>query len=95
MVLVPTCLFLVSYKLNWIFTVATQVRLPSMDGKVALVPWADMLNHSSEVSSYIFLKKLTSGSWILGLPVYQILSFPDLPTCSCSYLLHVYICSLV
>lgn len=29
-----------------------QVRLPSMDGKVALVPWADMLNHSSEVPCY-------------------------------------------
>lgn len=27
-----------------------QVRLPSMDGRVALVPWADMLNHSPEVS---------------------------------------------
>lgn len=26
-----------------------QVRLPSMDGRVALVPWADMLNHSCEV----------------------------------------------
>lgn len=28
-----------------------QVRLPSMEGRVALVPWADMLNHSPEVTS--------------------------------------------
>lgn len=28
---------------------STQVRLPSLDGRVALVPWADMLNHSCEV----------------------------------------------
>ena len=30
-----------------------QVRLPSMDEKVALVPWADMLNHSPEVAHFI------------------------------------------
>jgi len=29
-----------------------QVRLPSMDGQVALVPWADMLNHSCEVCCF-------------------------------------------
>lgn len=29
-----------------------QVRLPSMNDKVALVPWADMLNHSCEVESF-------------------------------------------
>ncbi|RRT78554.1 hypothetical protein B296_00007712 [Ensete ventricosum] len=29
------------------------VRLPSMNGKVALVPWADMLNHSPEVTHSI------------------------------------------
>lgn len=31
------------------FTCSIQVRLPSMDGRVALVPWADMLNHSCDV----------------------------------------------
>lgn len=29
------------------------VRLPSMDGKVALVPWADMLNHGCEVETFL------------------------------------------
>ncbi|GLT51409.1 hypothetical protein SLA2020_248220 [Shorea laevis] len=29
------------------------VRLPSMGGKVALVPWADMLNHSCEVETFL------------------------------------------
>ncbi|KAK3444562.1 hypothetical protein EUGRSUZ_A01370 [Eucalyptus grandis] len=29
------------------------VRLPSMDGRVALVPWADMLNHSCEVETFL------------------------------------------
>lgn len=47
--------FLVHYNLlidRFLFDemLMSQVRLPSMDGKVALVPWADMLNHSSEVS---------------------------------------------
>lgn len=31
------------------YLIYKQVRLPSMDGRVALVPWADMLNHSCEV----------------------------------------------
>ncbi|KHG10408.1 Ribulose-1,5 bisphosphate carboxylase/oxygenase large subunit N-methyltransferase, chloroplastic [Gossypium arboreum] len=30
-----------------------EVYLYSMDGKVALVPWADMLNHSCEVETYL------------------------------------------
>lgn len=34
-----------------------QVRLPSMDGRVALVPWADMLNHSPEVPHFILFYK--------------------------------------
>ncbi|XP_017979914.1 PREDICTED: uncharacterized protein LOC108662822 isoform X3 [Theobroma cacao] len=29
-----------------------KVRLPSMDEKVALVPWADMLNHSCEIITW-------------------------------------------
>lgn len=37
------------------------VRLPSMDGKVALVPWADMLNHSSEVETFLDYDKSTKG----------------------------------
>ncbi|MBA0708688.1 hypothetical protein Golax_023784 [Gossypium laxum] len=30
-----------------------EIYLSSMDGKVALVPWADMLNHSCEVETYL------------------------------------------
>ncbi|XP_008802701.2 ribulose-1,5 bisphosphate carboxylase/oxygenase large subunit N-methyltransferase, chloroplastic isoform X1 [Phoenix dactylifera] len=37
------------------------VRLPSMDGKVALVPWADMLNHSSEVETFLDYDKSSQG----------------------------------
>lgn len=37
------------------------VRLPSMDGKVALVPWADMLNHSSEVETFLDYDKASMG----------------------------------
>ncbi|KAJ6848106.1 ribulose-1,5 bisphosphate carboxylase/oxygenase large subunit N-methyltransferase, chloroplastic [Iris pallida] len=37
------------------------VRLPSMGGKVALVPWADMLNHSSEVETFLDYDKSTKG----------------------------------
>ncbi|XP_020264358.1 ribulose-1,5 bisphosphate carboxylase/oxygenase large subunit N-methyltransferase, chloroplastic-like isoform X2 [Asparagus officinalis] len=37
------------------------VRLPSMDGKVALVPWADMLNHSSEVETFLDFDKSSMG----------------------------------
>ncbi|KMT02293.1 hypothetical protein BVRB_9g206110 [Beta vulgaris subsp. vulgaris] len=37
------------------------VRLPSMDGKVALVPWADMLNHSCEVETYLDYDKSSEG----------------------------------
>jgi len=39
-----------------------QVRLPSMDGRVALVPWADMLNHSPEVQYFIFLQRTILNS---------------------------------
>lgn len=37
------------------------VRLPSMEGKVALVPWADMLNHSSEVETFLDYDKSSQG----------------------------------
>lgn len=37
------------------------VRLPAMDGKVALVPWADMLNHSSEVETFLDYDKSSKG----------------------------------
>ncbi|QHO39532.1 SET domain-containing protein [Arachis hypogaea] len=36
---------------HWAFTFL--VRLPSMDGRVALVPWADMLNHSCDVDTFL------------------------------------------
>lgn len=37
------------------------VRLPSMEGKVALVPWADMLNHSCEVETFLDYDKSSQG----------------------------------
>lgn len=37
------------------------VRLPAMDGKVALVPWADMLNHSCEVETFLDYDKSSQG----------------------------------
>ncbi|GAA0143965.1 methyltransferase [Lithospermum erythrorhizon] len=37
------------------------VRLPSMDEKVALVPWADMLNHSCEVETFLDYDKSSKG----------------------------------
>ncbi|KAK1269349.1 hypothetical protein QJS04_geneDACA006721 [Acorus gramineus] len=37
------------------------VRCPSMDGKVALVPLADMLNHSSEVETFLDYDKASQG----------------------------------
>ncbi|KAA8526632.1 hypothetical protein F0562_008165 [Nyssa sinensis] len=37
------------------------VRLPSMDGRVALVPWADMLNHSCEVETFLDYDRSTKG----------------------------------
>ncbi|GMG98759.1 hypothetical protein Nepgr_000599 [Nepenthes gracilis] len=47
------------------------VRLPSMDGKVALVPWADMLNHSSEVETYLDYDKSSKGVVFTTDRVYQ------------------------
>ncbi|KAK0589624.1 hypothetical protein LWI29_016463 [Acer saccharum] len=37
------------------------VRLPSMGGRVALVPWADMLNHNCEVETFLDYDKSTKG----------------------------------
>lgn len=37
------------------------VRLPSMDDKFALVPWADMLNHSCEVETFLDYDKSSQG----------------------------------
>ncbi|KAK9285352.1 hypothetical protein L1049_024543 [Liquidambar formosana] len=37
------------------------VRLPSMDERVALVPWADMLNHSCEVETCLDYDKSSQG----------------------------------
>jgi len=42
----------VCWHISFIFFCTMQVRLPSMDGQVALVPWADMLNHSCEVCCF-------------------------------------------
>lgn len=37
------------------------VRLPSMDEKVALIPWADMLNHSPEVDTFLDYDRASMG----------------------------------
>ncbi|XP_054798766.1 ribulose-1,5 bisphosphate carboxylase/oxygenase large subunit N-methyltransferase, chloroplastic [Prosopis cineraria] len=37
------------------------VRLPSMDDKFALVPWADMLNHSCDVETFLDYDKSSKG----------------------------------
>ncbi|OVA19761.1 SET domain [Macleaya cordata] len=37
------------------------VRLPSMDGRIALVPWADMLNHSCDVETFLDYDKSSKG----------------------------------
>ncbi|XP_074285072.1 ribulose-1,5 bisphosphate carboxylase/oxygenase large subunit N-methyltransferase, chloroplastic [Silene latifolia] len=48
---------------NWSFGIlfSRLVRLPSMDGKVALVPWADMLNHNCEVETFLDYDKSSKG----------------------------------
>ncbi|XP_059282647.1 ribulose-1,5 bisphosphate carboxylase/oxygenase large subunit N-methyltransferase, chloroplastic [Lycium ferocissimum] len=48
---------------NWSFGIlfSRLVRLPSMDGRVALVPWADMLNHSCEVETFLDYDKSSQG----------------------------------
>ncbi|XP_017979910.1 PREDICTED: ribulose-1,5 bisphosphate carboxylase/oxygenase large subunit N-methyltransferase, chloroplastic-like isoform X2 [Theobroma cacao] len=54
--------FLVSKELNLLVSIiVTLVRLPSMDEKVALVPWADMLNHSCEVETFLDYDRSSHG----------------------------------
>ncbi|GJZ88471.1 heat shock protein 70 family protein [Tanacetum coccineum] len=38
-----------------------KVRPPSLDGRVALVPWADMLNRSCDVETFLDCDKSTKG----------------------------------
>ncbi|GKV41265.1 hypothetical protein SLEP1_g48823 [Rubroshorea leprosula] len=47
------------------------VRLPSMGGKVALVPWADMLNHSCEVETFLDYDSSSKGVVFLTDRAYQ------------------------
>ncbi|KAL7086492.1 hypothetical protein ACP275_13G005800 [Erythranthe tilingii] len=48
---------------KWAFGIlfSRLVRLPSMNGRVALVPWADMLNHSCEVETFLDYDKSSQG----------------------------------
>ncbi|KAL5072226.1 hypothetical protein RYX36_023113 [Vicia faba] len=42
-----------SFKWSFAILFSRMVRLPSMNGKVALVPWSDMLNHNCEVETFL------------------------------------------
>ncbi|TYG56453.1 hypothetical protein ES288_D08G064600v1 [Gossypium darwinii] len=44
---------LVTFRWSFGILLSRLIYLSSMDGKVALVPWADMLNHSCEVETYL------------------------------------------
>ncbi|XP_061364522.1 ribulose-1,5 bisphosphate carboxylase/oxygenase large subunit N-methyltransferase, chloroplastic [Gastrolobium bilobum] len=50
-----------SFKWSFGILFSRLVRLPSMNGKVALVPWADMLNHSCDVDTFLDYDKLSKG----------------------------------
>ncbi|KAK7327285.1 hypothetical protein VNO80_31652 [Phaseolus coccineus] len=50
-----------SFKWSFGILFSRLVRLPSMDGQVALVPWADMLNHSCEVETFLDYDKQSKG----------------------------------
>ncbi|KAJ6343250.1 hypothetical protein OIU76_005063 [Salix suchowensis] len=50
-----------SFKWSFGILFSRLVRLPSMDGRVALVPWADMLNHSCEVETFLDYDKSSKG----------------------------------
>ncbi|XP_057431871.1 ribulose-1,5 bisphosphate carboxylase/oxygenase large subunit N-methyltransferase, chloroplastic [Lotus japonicus] len=50
-----------SFKWSFGILFSRMVRLPSMDGKVALVPWADMLNHSCDVETFLDYDKQSKG----------------------------------
>ncbi|KAK7316537.1 hypothetical protein RJT34_00082 [Clitoria ternatea] len=50
-----------SFKWSFGILFSRLVRLPSMDEKVALVPWADMLNHSCDVETFLDYDKTSKG----------------------------------
>ncbi|CAL1356179.1 unnamed protein product [Linum trigynum] len=50
-----------SFKWSFGILFSRLVRLPSMDGRVALVPWADMLNHSCEVETFLDYDRSSQG----------------------------------
>ncbi|KAG8387172.1 hypothetical protein BUALT_Bualt03G0225700 [Buddleja alternifolia] len=50
-----------SFKWSFGILFSRLVRLPSMGGRVALVPWADMLNHSCEVETFLDYDKSSQG----------------------------------
>ncbi|RDX88900.1 Ribulose-1,5 bisphosphate carboxylase/oxygenase large subunit N-methyltransferase, chloroplastic, partial [Mucuna pruriens] len=50
-----------SFKWSFGILFSRLVRLPSMDGNVALVPWADMLNHSCDVETFLDYDKTSKG----------------------------------
>ncbi|CAK9151854.1 unnamed protein product [Ilex paraguariensis] len=50
-----------SFKWSFGILFSRLVRLPSMDGRVALVPWANMLNHSCEVETFLDYDKSSQG----------------------------------
>lgn len=52
---------MVTFKWSFGILFSRLVRLPSMEGKVALVPWADMLNHSCEVETFLDYDKSSQG----------------------------------
>ncbi|CAK8567023.1 unnamed protein product [Lathyrus sativus] len=52
---------LASFKWSFGILFSRMVRLPSMDGKVALVPWADMLNHNCEVETFLDYDRSSKG----------------------------------
>ncbi|KAG4958295.1 hypothetical protein AAZX31_13G009300 [Glycine max] len=50
-----------SFKWSFGILFSRLVRLPSMGGNVALVPWADMLNHSCDVETFLDYDKTSKG----------------------------------
>ncbi|CAH9072858.1 unnamed protein product [Cuscuta epithymum] len=50
-----------TYKWSFGILFSRLVRLPSMNGRVALVPWADMLNHSCQVEAFLDYDKSSRG----------------------------------
>ncbi|GLJ18380.1 hypothetical protein SUGI_0325470, partial [Cryptomeria japonica] len=59
--------------LKWAFGIlfSRLVRLPSMNNQIALIPWADMLNHSSEVDTYLDFDVLSKGIVFAADKAYQ------------------------